>query len=58
MAKFLVASGANLAIRAKLPGHYERPEEFVECTAMDYVKMFPGGEGRTLSFLESVGAPQ
>jgi ankyrin repeat protein len=58
VAKFLVASGANLAIRAKLPGHYERPEEFVECTAMGYAQMFPGGESKTVPFLEGAGAPQ
>jgi ankyrin repeat protein len=54
--RFLVASGANLAIRVKLPGHYERPEEFVECTAMGYAQRFPGGEARTLEFLRSIGA--
>jgi ankyrin repeat protein len=58
VAKFLVASGANLAIRAKLPGHYERPEEFVECTAMGYARMFPGSESKTVPFLEGAGAPQ
>jgi hypothetical protein len=57
VARFLVASGANLAIRAKLPGHYERPEEYVEGTARDYAQMFPGGDTKTLALLRSVGAP-
>ncbi len=55
--RFLVASGANLAIRAKLPGHYERPDEYVEGTARDYAQMFPGGETKTMALLHSVGAP-
>ena len=57
-ARFLVASGANLAVSARLPGHYERPDEVVECTALGYGQMFPGGEGKTLAFLQSVGAPR
>jgi Ankyrin repeats (many copies) len=57
MTKFLVAGGANLAIRAKVPGHYERPDEFVECTAMGYARMFPGGETESVAFLASAGAP-
>jgi ankyrin repeat protein len=58
VARFLMASGANLAVRAKLPGHYERPEEFVECTALSYAEMFPGGETKTLALLHAAGAPQ
>jgi hypothetical protein len=55
--RFLTASGANLGMRARLPGHYERPEEFVECTAMGYARQFPGGESETMRFLEQAGAP-
>ena len=58
VARFLLASGASLAIRAKLPGHYEQPEDFVECTPMSYAAMFPGGETRTMAFLRGVGAPE
>jgi ankyrin repeat protein len=55
--RFLAASGANLGVRARLPGHYEKPEEFVECTAMGYARLFPGGESETVKFLRQVGAP-
>ena len=30
--EFLVKHGADLSVSAKLPGHYERPAEFVECS--------------------------
>jgi hypothetical protein len=56
--KYLVESGADLRLRANLPGHYEKPDEFVECTAMGYARLFPGTESRTLAFLGSLGAPQ
>jgi ankyrin repeat protein len=56
--RFLVASGANLTIRARLPGHYERPDEFVECSALGYAQLFPGGEAKTLALLHRAGAPQ
>jgi hypothetical protein len=56
VAQYLVESGADLRVRAKLPGHYERPDEFVDCTATGYAKLFPGGETRTMEFLKSAGA--
>ena len=58
VARFLVASGANLAVRAKLPGHYEKPEEYVECTALTYAANFPGGATKTIGLLRSIGAPE
>jgi Ankyrin repeats (3 copies) len=51
VAKYLVEQGADLSVRVKLPGHYERPEEIVECTAPEYAKLFPGGENPCLSLL-------
>jgi ankyrin repeat protein len=51
MAQFLVERGAGLSIRAKLPGHYERPGEFVECTPLGYATLFPGEENKTLAML-------
>lgn len=51
MVEFLVANGADLSIRAKLPGHYERLDEFVECNAVEYAERFPGGENKTVVFL-------
>jgi hypothetical protein len=40
--KLLVERGADLTIRAKLPGHYEREGEVVECTPLEYAMLFPG----------------
>ena len=53
----LLRKGADLAIRAKLPGHYERPDEFVECTPLEYAALFPGDETKTLARLrQAAGA--
>ena len=59
--EFLVLKGADLSLRAKLPGHYERPDEFVECTPLGYARLFPGDEShgtesRAVPFLSAVGA--
>lgn len=32
----LLKRGADLSLRTKLPGHYERPDEIVECTPLRY----------------------
>ncbi|KAA6462051.1 hypothetical protein DYQ86_10540 [Acidobacteria bacterium AB60] len=58
MTRYLVESGADLSVRVRLPGHYDRPEEFVECTALGYARLFPGERNGTVKFLESVGAPE
>ena len=34
--QLLLERGADLAVRVKLPGDYERPGEIVECTALGY----------------------
>ena len=47
----LLKRGADLSVRAKLPGHYERPDEFVECTPLEYAALFPGDENKTLARL-------
>jgi ankyrin repeat protein len=57
MTKYLVESGADLDVRARLPGHYERPDDFVHCTPLGYAKLFPGNENATVEFLRSAGAP-
>jgi ankyrin repeat protein len=44
VAELLVENGADLSVRVKLPGHYERPEEVVHCTPLGYALLFPGGE--------------
>jgi ankyrin repeat protein len=61
MTQFLVERGADLAVRAKLPGHYERPGEVVECTPLGYAIRFPGDEhktplNKTVAFLRERGA--
>jgi ankyrin repeat protein len=58
VARLLIGYGADLAIRARLPGHYERPEEVVECTPLGYARRFPGVESRTLDLLRATGAPE
>jgi hypothetical protein len=59
--EFLVRKGADLSLRAKLPGHYERPDEFVDCTPLGYARLFPGmeshgTESRAVSFLSAAQA--
>jgi ankyrin repeat protein len=59
MAHLLVDRGADLRVRVKLPGHYERPDEFVECTPLGYALRFQDEsqpEGRTVAFLRERGA--
>jgi hypothetical protein len=55
--QLLLERGADLTVRAKLPGDYERPDEFVECTALGYALLF-GGEPRrrTMTLLRERGA--
>jgi ankyrin repeat protein len=61
MTQFLVDRGADLSVCVKLPGHYERPDEFVECTPLRYALLFPGDEhktqrNKTVEFLRERGA--
>lgn len=58
--RLLVERGADLSIRVKIPGYYERPEEVVECTPLGYAMRFekPGGKAKTLAFLRQHGAPE
>src|SRR5882762_3938041 len=56
--QLLVDRGADLTVRAKLPGHYERPGEVVECTPFGYAKLFPGTENKTLAHLRAQAAPE
>jgi len=41
VAQLLINRGADLAIRALVPGHYERPGEQLDVSAAEYGKMFP-----------------
>jgi Ankyrin repeats (3 copies) len=51
VAKYLVECGADLNLRVKLPGHYDQPDEIVECTPREYATLFPGGENKCLALL-------
>ena len=53
--RFLVDRGADLTVRAKLPGHYERPGETIECTPLGYALLFPENRGPTSTFLRERG---
>lgn len=53
--RFLVDRGADLTVRAKLPGHYEKPGEIVDCTPLGYALLFPGNQGPTSVLLREQG---
>jgi hypothetical protein len=54
----LLEHGADLSLRVKLPGHYERLDEVVECTPLGYALRFPAGEtpSKTVILLQDRGA--
>ncbi len=52
--ELLLDRGADLSLRVKLPGHYERPDEVVECNPLEYAEMFPGGERKTVELVRRV----
>jgi ankyrin repeat protein len=56
VAQLLVERGADLTVRVKLAGDYERPGEVVECTPLGYALLF-GGESqrRTVVLLREWG---
>jgi ankyrin repeat protein len=58
--QLLVERGADLAIRVNLPGDYERPGEILQCTALGYALLFPGGTtpSKTVTFLRELGAEE
>jgi len=56
MTELLIKHGADLSVRAKLPGHYERPDEIIECTPLGYAKLFPGEENEAIALLRQHGA--
>ena len=60
--RFLLNRGADLTVRAKVPGHYESPAEVLECTALGYALRFkdePHGADKvaTVALLQAEGAP-
>lgn len=63
MTRLLLQHGADLSVRVKLPGHYDRPGEVVESTALGYASRFPGDDfpganEETLRLLRERGAPE
>jgi len=55
--QMLVERGADLSVRVKLPGDYERPGEIVECTPLGYALLFGGPrQRRTVTLLRERGA--
>jgi hypothetical protein len=47
VAQLLIENHADLTVRVKLPGHYERHDEIVVCTPLGYALRFPGGSGES-----------
>jgi hypothetical protein len=41
VAQLLIDRGADLTIRARVPGHYEHPGEILDVSAAEYAKLFP-----------------
>jgi ankyrin repeat protein len=56
VAQLLVERGADLAIRVKLPGAYERPGEIVDCTPLGYALLFGESHRRTVARLREWAA--
>jgi ankyrin repeat protein len=51
--QLLVERGANLTVRARIPGHYGAPGEVMECTPLEYALRFPGKQGATSAYLKN-----
>jgi len=58
LVRLLVDRGADLTIRAKLPGAYEEPGATVECTPLGYAILFPGDQGPTSAYLRERGGAE
>ena len=58
VAQLLLERGADLTIRVKLPGYYERPDEVVECTPLGYAIRFPGTDNETVKLLRERGGQE
>jgi hypothetical protein len=63
MVRLLMDRGADVSIRAKVPGHYERPGEILECTPLGYATYFrdetsAGDKANTIALLKQRGAPE
>ena len=56
--QLLIDRGADLSVRARIPGHYEQPGEVVECTPLAYARRFPGTDNKTVALLRQRGADE
>jgi ankyrin repeat protein len=61
--QLLIQHGADLSVRVKIPGHYERPKEVVESTPLGYALKFEDEPTRadkraTVAFLRALHAPE
>jgi ankyrin repeat protein len=57
--QLLLERGADLRLRVKLPGGYERPGDIVECTPLGYALLFGGeSQDRTVALLREWGAAE
>jgi ankyrin repeat protein len=55
--RLLLERGADLSVRVRLPGSYERRGEIVECTPLGYALLFGGdSQRRTVTLLREWGA--
>jgi ankyrin repeat protein len=55
--QLLLERSADLGLRVKLPGSYERPGEIVDCTPLGYALLFGGdSQRRTVTLLREWGA--
>jgi ankyrin repeat protein len=55
--QLLLERGADLGLRVKLPGGYDRPGEIVACTPLGYALLFGGDpQRRTVTLLRKWGA--
>jgi len=61
--QLLIKHGADLSVRVRIPGHYERQGEVVECTPLGYALKFEDEPTRadkraTVAFLRAIHAPE
>lgn len=50
--QLLIERGAELAVHARVPGHYETPGEVLDCSPVEYALRFPGDQGTTSAYLK------
>lgn len=55
MVRLLIERGADMSMRATLPGHYEREGEVVDCTPLGYAMLFPEGANPAVTILREHG---